>query len=86
MCEWKWDINDFQMFALNIWRYCYGGLMYQEAGVIYVLIFREMSSDGCFGSRWVLIKTVLRYLWWLAHKMNHFHFGRFANPERQLCP
>ena len=60
--------------------------MHQEAGEIYVLIFREMSSGGCFGSRWVLIKTVLKYLWWLAHKMNHFHFGCFADPERQLCP
>jgi len=48
------------MFSLNIWRYCSGGLMHQEAGEIYVLIFGEMSSDGYFAPRWVLVRSVLR--------------------------
>ena len=47
-CVRHWGFPD---VSLDIWSYCSGGLMRQEAGEIHVLVFREMSSDGCFAPK-----------------------------------
>jgi len=65
------DVDDFEVIDLSIWSGCYGELSYQDEwrDTCVKLGFREVGSDRCCSSSWVLVKIQLRSQWWLAYRM-----------------